>query len=115
MGKEAAMSTSEKKDPVGGVSQKMEKIDRWITTLTAIPVFGFIVKKVFDKVTEKGAEKLGKKVEKVLGIDVDESGKGFGDEILFREALRQETFPVQKQIEDFRLWLREKDAREKTK
>lgn len=69
------------------VTDKFEKIDRWITTITAIPVLGFVIKKVFEKVGEKGAEKLTKKVEQVLGIAITETGEGIGDEILYNAAV----------------------------
>ncbi len=60
-----------------------EKLDRWITALTAIPVFGIIIKKVFDKIGEKGAEKIHERVEKILGFDLEKAKKDVSDEIIY--------------------------------
>ena len=69
-----------------------EKIDRLATgfaAITSIPVFGFIVKMVFDKIQEKGAEALGKRIEDILGINLKEAKKDIGDEILYGVAVSQ--------------------------
>jgi hypothetical protein len=87
----------------------MERFDHWLATITAIPVFGFILKRLFDKVTQKGAEHLEKKVGTIFGLEVEETGKGFDDEILFGEAKRHLQASEQQQVEDFRLWLRKKN------
>lgn len=80
----------------------------WFQTLVTIPVLGIIIKEIVELVSKKGAEKFSKKVEQVLGVTVEETGKSFGDEILTREAIRALDVTDQQKVEDFRLWLRKK-------
>jgi len=66
---------------------KIEKIDRFLTTITAIPVLGWMIKKAFDKLSEKGAEKLSEKVEKIISVDTEGAKKDISDEIIYGVAV----------------------------
>lgn len=85
------------------ISNFLEKWDEWIIAGMLIP----FAKGLFEKFSSKAGEKVEEKIEKILGIKVDEHGKGFGDEILTREAIRVMSEEEQKIIEAFRIWLRE--------
>lgn len=89
-----------------------EKVDRWLTTITAVPVFGAILKMAFDKLTEKGAEKLTLRVEKILGFSTEDAQKSLTDEIIYALVVSAFSEPEQVQLDSFEVRLR-KDAREK--
>jgi len=91
-----------------------EKMDRWATTfatITAIPVFGVIIKMVFDKITEKGVKKLHERIEKILGFDVEDAKKDVTDEILYGVAVAALDEPEQDEVDAFEESLRNKDAK----
>lgn len=88
------------------ISGFLEKWDEWLIAGMLIP----FAKGLFEKFSSKAGEKVENELEKLLGIKVDEHGKGFGDEILTREAIRVMTGEgEQEAIESFRIWMREKD------
>jgi len=95
----------------GGASF-IEKIDRWVTALTAIPVLGIIVKKVFEKISEKGVEKIGKRVEKILGFDLEGAKRDVSDEIIYGVAVNALNNEVKEmQVDAFEERLRREDAK----
>lgn len=71
-----------------------------------IPGVNDFMGKVFKKGKEKVVQAVGGE-----GVVVEETGKGFNDEILFREAVQALDVTEQPQIEAFRTYLR-KDAKE---
>lgn len=107
----------EKKD-AGTTSRgpgKFEKIDRWVTALTAIPVLGIILKTAFQKLSEKGAEKLTKKLETILGFDTTAASKSVADEIVYAAALYSPeaklTPDERAKIDNFEVYLRNQDPK----
>lgn len=107
----------EKKD-AGTTSRgpgKFEKIDRWVTALTAIPVLGIILKTAFQKLSEKGAEKLTKKLETILGFDTTAASKSVADEIVYAAALYSSeaklTPDERAKIDNFEVYLRDQDPK----
>lgn len=94
-----------------------EKLDRWATAINAlisIPIIGYILKNVFGKVSEKGAEKLGKKIEEALGLGTKDASKKIGDEILYNLALYSPdnglTEDQVSEVDEFEGELRSKDS-----
>jgi len=66
-----------------GLSKFFEKFDEWIVIGLLIP----FAKGIFDKFTEKGAEKATQKISEFLGINLEKAGKDVQDEIVFATAL----------------------------
>lgn len=84
-----------------------EKTDRWVTALTAIPILGIVLKKIFENIAEKGGDAIEKKIKKTLGINTDEAAKSTEDEILYNAALNAITDASEKaELNDFELALR---------
>jgi hypothetical protein len=94
-----------------GSKRGIHRFAEWFQTLIAIPVFGIAIKEIVEYMSKKGAEKIIKRVDVALGVTVEETGKGFGDEILTREAIRALSDPDQQKVENFRLWLRNNNPR----
>lgn len=89
-----------------------ERVDRWATAfaaITSIPVLGVIIKLVFDKITEKGAEALKKRVENILGLNLEDAKKDVSDEIIYSVAVASMTVDEQKEIDCFERKLRAED------
>jgi len=89
-----------------------EKIDRWATgfaAITSIPVFGFFVNMIFEKIKEKGAEALGKRIENILGVGLEDAKKDVTDEIIYSVAVASLTEDEQKEIDCFERRLRAED------
>ncbi|KKP98172.1 MAG: hypothetical protein US25_C0085G0006 [Candidatus Moranbacteria bacterium GW2011_GWE1_36_7] len=86
-----------------------EKIDRWVTGLTAIPVFGVMLKMLLDKITEKGTEKIMKRLEKVLGLDVEGAKKDITDEIIYSVAVNALDDVSARDVDAFEERLRRED------
>ena len=89
-----------------------EKIDRLATgfaAITSIPVFGLIVKMIFDKIQEKGAEALGKRIENILGVGLEDAKKDVSDEIIYSVAVASLTENEQKEVDCFERRLRAED------
>ncbi len=107
--------TDEKKEEGRRGPGKFEKIDRWVTALTAIPVFGIILKTAFQKLSEKGAEKLTKKLETILGFDTAAASKSVADEIVYAAALYSTeaklTTDDRAKIDDFEVYLRNQNPK----
>lgn len=107
--------TEEKKEERKRSPGKFEKIDRWVTALTAIPVLGIILKTAFQKLSEKGAEKLTKKLETILGFDTTTASKSVADEIVYAAALYSTeaklTTNDREKIDDFEVYLRNQDPK----
>lgn len=89
-----------------------EKIDRWATAfaaLTSIPILGMIIKLVSDKITEKGAEAIKKRVEDILGISLEDAKRDVVDEIVYSVAVASLTEDEQKEVDCFERRLRAED------
>lgn len=82
-----------------------EKVDRWVTAATAIPVFGIVLKKLFESVAEKGADKLQKKIEKALGT-LSEAKKDVTDEVLYNVAAYSLSEAEADELDSFEIRLR---------
>lgn len=96
-----------------------EKIDRLATgfaAITSIPVFGFIVKMIFDKIQERGAAALGKRIENILGVGLEDAKKDVSDEIIYGVAVSQLADLEQPEIDKFERDLRtENNGKDKDK
>lgn len=105
----------EKRDERKRSPGKFEKVDRWVTALTAIPVLGIILKTAFQKLSEKGAEKLTKKLETILGFDTTTASKSVADEIVYAAALYSTeaklTTEERGKIDDFEVYLRNQNSK----
>ena len=84
-----------------------EKADRWITGLMAIPVFGMLIRSIFESFTEAGV----KEVKKALGTDTAAAAKDPEDEILYGAVLNKLTQSEKKAIQEFEIQLRTTNAK----
>ena len=90
-----------------------EKLDRWATlyaTITTIPILGLFIKMAFDKITEHGAKKIQKRVEKILGFNVEDAKKDISDEIFYGIAVNALSEDDAKEIDAFEERLRREDC-----
>jgi hypothetical protein len=64
-----------------------EKTYNWLKGLATIPVIGVIGTMIFDKITEKTASTIQKRLEKILGLGVEEANKDITDELIYCAAV----------------------------
>lgn len=86
-----------------------EKIGRWITGLTAIPIFGGLIEALFKKGGEVVAEKIQKRLSKILGTNVAEANKDITDEIIYSVAVNALDDVSARDVDAFEERLRRED------
>jgi hypothetical protein len=90
-----------------------EKVDRWVTGITAIPVLGVVLKTAWDKfvptMAEKGAKKIQERIERFIGLNTEDAQKTMKDEFIYSLAVAALEEPEQDEIDAFEIRLR-KDA-----
>lgn len=98
------------------LKEKIDRLANGFAAIASIPVFGFIVKMIFDKIKEKGAEALGKRIENILGVGLEDAKKDVSDEIIYGVAVSQLTDSEQLEIDKFERDLRtENNGKDKDK
>lgn len=108
-----AEEKKEEKKKGGGIFG--EKADRIVTFILGGAGLGYVGKQILSKLagklTEKGVEVAEKKIEKALGLDIEEAKKGLDDEFLYRIALHGLNDDTKrKQINQFKADLEETDS-----
>ncbi len=87
-----------------------EKVDRWVTGITAIPVLGVVLKAAWDKfvptMAEKGAKKLQERLERFVGINTEDAQRSLRDEFIYSLAVAAFEVPEQEEIDNFEIRLR---------
>jgi hypothetical protein len=90
-----------------------EKLDRWVTGITAIPVLGFFIKEAWEKfiptMTEKGAKKLQERFERFVGLNTEDAQRSLKDEFIYSLAVADFKIPEQDEIDNFEIRLRDDD------
>ncbi|PIR73807.1 MAG: hypothetical protein COU40_00540 [Candidatus Moranbacteria bacterium CG10_big_fil_rev_8_21_14_0_10_35_21] len=96
-----------KEETEGKEKKTHNKLHTALTALVMLPILGDVFKKIGTVIAEKGVDLAGEKISQKLGLDVDNSGKGLADEIIFTEvSLSDKLKPNEKQaIEKFEDYL----------
>ncbi|HCP08629.1 MAG TPA: hypothetical protein DIT25_02410 [Candidatus Moranbacteria bacterium] len=80
-----------------------------LAEMLVVGMFIPFVKSIFEKFSARAGDKVEKRLEKALGIEVEETGKGIGDEIIYLAALQKIDDAEQGKVEEFKSELK-KDA-----
>lgn len=83
----------------------LEKIEFWITTITAVPILGIVLKNLFTSFADKGVEKLHSKVGEAFGLNSDEAMKTDKDDNALLKVLVKGTFLTPIQKKEIKKWI----------
>lgn len=86
----------------------LEKFDEFLIAGLLIP----LGKKIFDRMAEKGVEKVEKRIEKILGLNIEEARRDITDEILYSNVVYRMTDIEAQEIDAFEERLRRENAQQ---
>lgn len=90
------------------LKEMFEHSKKFYATIIGIPIVGIVIQELIHRAGEKGVITLKKRVEEILGLNLEDAKKDVGDEILYGVAVSTLKEDEQKEIDCFERKLRAK-------